>query len=184
MNVKEIIKISCLLLNKQNVLDYLSGGSPDSATLSTVANMSSLCNLVINELACTYVPMTKQEKVNFQSGKVYYTDLTERAVRIIDVTDTNGNSTPYQVTAEYVKCNYNASNIEYEFIPPNYDLEDEFSFSNPKVNARVLAYALCAEYCITEARFDEAVTWHKRYVDEICEICFPKNKSIKQRSWV
>ena len=183
MKIKDVIKNCALLLGKQNVLTYLDGGQTDGVTIATVNNMTSLVNLVINELACTYIPMVKSETVLATDGKIYYTELTERALKVLSVTDIHGDEIDAKITPEYVKIKGSSATIEYEFLPPNYGLEDQFNFSNTQVTERVLSYGLSAELCISEGRFDEAVTWHERYVQEISIICCPKNTLLKQRRW-
>ena len=184
MKIKDVIKNSALLIGKQNVLTYLENDVTDGATLATVNNMTALINLVINELACTYVPMVKSEMQVAESSKIYYTALSERPLRILSVTDKRGNDILKQSTPEYVVVNGNGAVIEYEFLPPNFGLEDEFNFSNAQITERILSYGLSAEVCISEGRFDEAVTWHERYVQEISMILTPKNAFLKQRRWV
>ena len=183
MKIKNVIRISALLLNKPNVISHIDGKQTDENTIATVNAMLDLANLVINELASTYVPMIKNETVSIQSGKVYYTDLTERASRIISVTDLSGNDIAYKNDAKCVYVQSGNVIIQYEFFPRDYDLEQEFFFSKEQVTERILSYALCAEECLREARFDEAVSWHTRYVQEISLICCPKNSHIKQRRW-
>jgi len=186
MNIKEILKITAVLLNRENVIGYLNGNvnSISNETLVTVNNMTSLANLVINELSTTYIPMVKIEKVNSSAGKVEHKQLSERVLKIINVYDQSMNNCSFTVTAEYLKVNKSVVNVEYEYLPSNYGLDDEIGYNEKDVSPRVLAYGVCAEFSISEGRFDEAVLWHKRYVDAVSEICLPKNTTLKQRSWV
>ena len=46
-----------------------------------------------------------------------------------------------------------------------------------------LAYGVLAEFCLTEARFDEAVMWHERYVNAVNLLLKPKNTRIKGRTF-
>lgn len=183
MYIKDILKASALLLGKENVLTYLNGDQSNLSTLVTINNMTSLANLVISELASTYIPMVKKETISVRDQKIYYTDLSERVLSILSVTDSSGKEVCYKTFHEYIFATASVVEVEYEFSPPNYDLLDNVNFSNPQVDERVLAYGLNAEVCISEARFEEAVTWHKRYVDAIATICKPKNLTVKERRW-
>ena len=184
MSIKDIVKNAALLLGRENVVDYFNGGSANDETLRIVNNMTGLINLVISELACTYIPMVKKEKVNVSRGKVYYKDLTENALQILNVFDERGNEVYYEISAEYLTVSNGTVVVEYEHSPHNYGLDDQIGYDEKTVCANVLAYGLCAEFCISEGRFEQAVMWHKRYVDALYEICTPKNTRVKQRRWV
>lgn len=183
MNIKDVIKTSALLLNREDVVNYLNLGQGDLETLSTVNKLTSLVNLVISELASTYVPMIKVEQVVVKNGNVLYTNLSERVLGIVDVRDTNNVQLNFEVKANGIEVKAERVVVEYEFLPPNFDLGDIVNFSNARVDERVLSYGLIAEFCITEGRFEEAVTWHKRFVEELSLICCPKNVNTKQRRW-
>ena len=66
----------------------------------------------------------------------------------------------------------------------DYALSDTIGYTEKQVGKRILAYGLCAEFSIAEGRFNEAVTWHKRYVDALSEICLPENSYIKARRFM
>ncbi len=183
MYIKDILKACALQLGKESVLTYLNGDQTNLATLVTINNMTSLLNLVISELASTYVPMIKQEAVDVKEQKIYYTDLSERALSVLSVKDSSGKELRYKIFPEYIYLSASTAVVEYEFSPPNYDLIDSVKFSKPEVDERVLSYGLNAEVCISEGRFEEAITWHRRYVDALATICRPKNAKIKQRRW-
>ena len=74
MSIKEILKNAALLLGRDNVIDYCNGVTVNDDTLRTVNNMTGLINLVLSELACTYIPMVKRETVRTSNVKIYYKD--------------------------------------------------------------------------------------------------------------
>ena len=187
MCIKEIIRITALLLGRDNVIRYLDGDTDEQNVgadcLRTINVLTDLTNLVINELSTTYIPMTKVEKVVSNDGKVYYKDLTERILRVRAVYDIDGKNVEYSVNSEYVKVNYSEVEIEYDFVPENYGLEQTIGYTDKDVSARVIANGVASEFNVSEGRFDEAVTFHKRYVDMLSDICLPKNTFIKKRRW-
>ncbi len=183
MSIKEILKNAALLLGRDNVIDYCNGVTVNDDTLRTVNNMTGLINLVLSELACTYIPMVKRETVSASNGKIYYKDLTENALKILGVYNTSGGEVYFKQNAQYLTVNANSVVVEYEYSPSNYGFDDEIGYQEKDVSARVLAYGLCAEFSISEGKFDQAVMWHKRYVDALSEICVPKNSHVKERRW-
>ncbi|MBR2448717.1 MAG: hypothetical protein IKB30_01205 [Clostridia bacterium] len=186
MTVKEILITTSTMLGREDVTAYLNG-DVDSAgenTLPTINVMVNLLNLVIGELAGTFIPMVKSEKISTNNGKVYYTDLTERALEIKNVFDFSGTRVSYRQTAEFIAVSCDNVIVEYEYAPPNYGLDDKIGFTEKDVALGTLAYGLAAEYSISLEDFDQAVMWHKRYVDSIAEHRKVHNATIKERSFV
>ncbi len=214
MQLKEIIKNACLMLGKGEVINYLDGkvnndydggyedeyypdygdgefgestsSSVGTDTLETVNLMVNLANLVINELACTYIPLIVQEQMPFADGKAFYKDFKHKAVKILGVYTLSGNAVDFNVKTEYLLVSSKPNEmltVEYQYAPNNYGLTDEIGYAEKDVSARVIAYGVASEVCISEGNFDQAVMHHKRYVDEIALLSMPKNTMIKQRSW-
>ena len=186
MTVKEILKTTSAMLGREDVNAYLSGDTEavGENTLPTVGVMVNLLNLVIGELAGTFIPMVKTETAATNDGKVYYADLIERALEIKAVYDLSGDEISYKQSAEFIKVNADKVLVEYEYAPPNYGLEDEIGYTEKDVTAGALAFGLAAEYSISLGSFDEAVMWHKRYVDSIAEQRKLRNVTLKTRSFV
>lgn len=185
MTVKEIIKLVALMQGRENVLEYLDGQNAlaSEELLKIVNALTGLTNLVINELACTYIPMVKVERVSVDGGRIYYKDLKERPLKIVALYGVNGNSLEYTQNAEYITVSAAEVEVEYHYAPANYGLEEVIGYTEMNVPARVIAYGVLSELCISEGRFDEAVTWHKRYIDALSDICLPKNAVIRKRRW-
>lgn len=186
MTVKEIIKNTAFSAGREDVVKYLDGNTTSKGedTLPTVNLLTGLLNLVISELAGTFIPMIKQESVQTSDGKIFYADLSERAVKIIGVYNQNGNDIDFVKTAEFIKVNPGTVIVDYEYIPPNYGIDDTIGYTEKEVTSSVLSFGLSAEYAISLGDFDQAVMWHKRYVDAISELRKIKNVKIKNRSFV
>ena len=187
MTVKDVIKITATLLGREKVLEYLSSENPDSfdaQTLCQVDVMTRCLNIVINELACTYVPMTIRETVETKQGKVYFSDLKETLLKIRSITGENGKQLTYKLSAEYIVVDSARVDIEYDFVPCNYGITDVIGYKESQIPVRILAYGTCAEFCLTERAFDDAVVFHKKYMDGIAEICSPKNVKIRARGFI
>ena len=191
MQLKEIIKNASLMLGKLDVVKYLENEKTDTIgadTLESVNLMVNLANLVINELACTYVPLVTEEQIVFSNQKAYYKNFKKKAVKILGVFDNAGCAVDFIDKTEYILLNSAFSSsqtllVEYQYLPDNYSLTDTIGYSDVQISARVIAYGVASEACISEGDFDQAVMHHKRYVDEIALISMPKNATIKQRSW-
>lgn len=186
MTVKEIVKTAASLLSREDVVGYLSGETDAAGedTLPTINTLVTLINLVISELAGTYIPMVKREEVNADGGKVYYTSLKDTPLKIKKVFDNYGKEIFFSDNALYIEVNEKNVVVEYEFVPPNYGLDENIGYTEKDVSVGTLAFGLLAEYSICKCAFDEAVMWHKRYVDGVNATRKPKNVTTKKRSWL
>ena len=186
MILKDIIKSACVYLGDTAVADYLGGNSVGtSAVLKKVNIYANLCNIVIAELAAGYIPMVATETVALSDGKALFSGFSYNLTRVLSVKDATGGDIPYEIFPTYLKTDglFNSCIVEYEYSPSNYGLTDTVGFKS-SVSATLLSYGLCAEYCVTEGRFEEAVMWRKRFTDGVERLILPKNSQTAARCWL
>lgn len=186
MTVNDIIKKAAVLLNLKNVSDYLCGevNDADEETLGTVSKMTNLTNLVLNELAVSYVPMKTTERKTVSDGKVLFSSLSKTPYKILGVFDTYGEKVFYTLCPTCIKTKENEVDILYSYVPSSYGLSDVVGYSENELSSRLIAYAVIAEYMLTVSAFDEAITWRKRFTLELEESLCPSSKNMKRRSFV
>ena len=185
MTIKEIVRSAAYMLGKTDVVSHLDGNTNvGSETLQSTSLLANLCTLVLDELSSTYLPMVKKETVSSSSGKYPFNQFREKVIKVVAVYNMDGEKIDFSLDEHYVLTNASKCTIEYEYAPKNYTLEDTIGYSEMDVAVSILAYGVAAEYSISQELFEQAVMYHKRYVDAIAEICLPKNKKIKARSWV
>ena len=185
MNLKDVIKLSAVYLGRENVLKYLDGnlGSSHDVVMSQVDTLTRCANVVISELASTFIPLIKREKVVAINGKLYYSAFSETPLEILGMYD-GEEQEEYKILPEYIEVKKTILTVEYKYLPPNYGLTDEIGYSEQELPLRILAYGTTAEFCLTEKSFDESVMWRKRFSDAIAMMFAPKNRKIKQRSFI
>ncbi len=183
MTVKEIVRLSAIYLNKENVVRYIDDGV-DNDALSAVNTLTVCANIIINEIATSFVPMTTREQVEIKNGRVYFSDLSQTPLEIIGVYDNSGDKLSFKSDGESIKIAATATCIEYKYLPPNYGLTDKIGFKDTDVSLRLMAYGTVAEYSLIERAFEESVTWRNRYVDALSAISLPQNKTVRARSFV
>ncbi len=183
MTIKEIIKSTANVVGRKDVVEYLDGdGSSSQDTIPTTYKMLSLLNMIINELAGTFIPMIKTETVKINEGKIYFKDLSFQPLEIHDVYE-GERSLDFVHYPEYIKVSGSNVKVVYSCVPPMYDINATIDYSEKDVSRTTLIYALCAEYYICTGSFDEAVLWHDRYVESIKQKRKIKNYKIKGRCW-
>ena len=182
MTIKDIIKLSATMLNREDVIDYLEKGTATGDALECIDTLTRCANLTINELAGSYIFMQKEEGI---SGEIIkYTDLSETILKVIKVLDASGNKIKFKMMPEYVKLSSFGAKIIYNYLPSNYGLEDIIGYTEKDISSRIIAYGVVAEYCLVVHAFSESVMWHQRFIDGIEGKCYPKNSKIKSREFV
>ena len=185
MQLKEIIRSSALYLGLSDVSEYLeNGGECGEETLKTLNIMTRLGNLIISELASTYVPMLHTENISSVSGKIYFTALTFEAVKILKAETPFGDRADFKIFPEYMELKDGVYSVTYEYIPSNYGITDVIGYKTGDVPACALSYGLCAEYCLTQCRFEEAVSWRKRFIQAMEKFLTPKSRVAKGRAFI
>lgn len=186
MNIKEVVRYSATFLGRENVIKYLDNENADTDdnVLSTVDIFTRCANLVVNELSASYLPMTKKRTFKTDNGRIYYKDFPETVLEITGAYDDDGKDISYTQNAEYIETVYSEYSVEYNYLPPVYGLTEEIGYKENVISARVIAYGVTAEFCITERAFDESVMWRKRFTDALSQLIPPKNKVLRARRFI
>ena len=136
---------------------YYNDGTEISAETYEKLNIFvNLTNLVINELACTYVPMVIEEQLSFVNGKAFYKDFSKKAVKILGVKDMSGVELEFVDKAEYLQVPFSVNQslvVEYQYSPDNYSILDKIGYTEKDISARVIAYGVASEYFINQGNF-------------------------------
>ena len=177
MTVKDIIKASATLIGRDEIVGQLNGTQSCVEAQRSVDKMVELLNLVIGELYSSYIPLVTSE------GRVYYDNLSKIAIKINKVFSAQNVELYFDVRSTYLQTDSGNVTIEYQFVPKKYALSDTIDYTEKDVPMHALVYGLCAEFCLSEARFEQAVAHHKRYVDAISQVVKLKSVNIKERSW-
>ncbi len=184
MTVKEILIKSATLIGREDVVSYLANDAEASeATVNTVNIMVRLLNLVVNELASSFVPMIATERISAVDRKISYATLSNNPREILNAYGAFGSDCLLKVTHAFAVVGEDAVDLEYSYFPPQLTLTDDVGYFERDIPSRVIAYGLCAEYAVSQGCYKDAVCWHERFCGGIAEFCPPKNKKIKGRNW-
>lgn len=186
MKIKEIIKIAADFTAREKVFSSLSSSATetDKTVLSEIDLFTRLVNLVTGELAASYIPMKKEEKITATDGIVRYSALKENPIKILGVYDSYGNKLSFTVFPEYMRVCGGEITLIYAYSPANAGLDEETGYTEKDVSAEVLALGTAAEYCLIAGRTEEAVAFRKRFSAGVERFCMPENKRIKRRGWL
>lgn len=185
MKLYDILVTSAILLGKNDAVGYLGTTNPnkDFETLVTVDNLTRAANIVVSELAFTYLPMIKEERMQVENGKIKFEDLSEKILDLIGVYDRE-QEIKYKLRSDRIEVDADSVTVKYSYLPSNYGVQDEIGYKESEISARILAYGVNSEYLLMEHAFEESLMWRDRYTKALEKLILPKSTKIKGRAWV
>jgi hypothetical protein len=187
MKVREILSQAAFLLGKQELSDFFSGTETEATTtqLQQEADAFLRCyNMVENEVALDYLPLTTEQRLETESGKLVYTAFLRTPVSIVSVTDRYGNRLPYTVYPAYLRTKQGTAVVTYSYAPTSKTLSGESEFV-ARVSQNLLAFGVAGEYCLTKGMYEEAVVWDKKFRDALLCACAQNSPHVvRSRRWI
>ena len=183
MTVKDCMILAATELGIAEELDAYFNEATDA--YARVGKTLLQCyNVVENELALDYLPLTMEDEVQTQTGRVEFSVLSCKAVRILHVTDGNDEAVKYRIFPNYLKTQPGKLKILYVYSPSEKGLNDECECAST-VSKRMLAFGIAAEYCLRMGMYEEADVWNKKYKGAI-EAAYKATpcKRISSRRWI
>ena len=121
---------------------------------------------VENSLALDYFPLHAEEVLRTATGAIQFSALSHAPVRILSVKNQKGEEVEYSLYPNYLKTGAGTFTITYTYTPEKSELDSEASIAS-FVPDYLVVYGILAEYCMAEARFEEALLWEKKYKNAI-----------------
>ena len=160
MKIRDVIAIVAKELGLDTVFAYLLGTNASGE--EEARNLVRCYNLVESELAVDYLPLYAEDEMWTETGAVFYTELSKKAVRIVAVTDENGNGAPYKIFPEYIKTQPGKIRVRYSYVPSEKNLEGNSEY-HLYACKHLLVYGVAYEYCLANGLFEDAGVWEKKY---------------------
>lgn len=194
MLVKDVLNQSATLLGKDALASYIDGGfrTGSNDVKSNCSAMLNVLNMLMNEIASTYLPLVFEMTLGSGVTTAYFNSFRYTPLEITDVRDINGNSLPFSAYPTCVKIPEGTRTIVYTYLPPTLLNSDSIPYNENDLPLSVIVYGVCAEYCVYENRFEEAVMWNKKFTAGL-EKCMKdkkerekplKNRTVKTRSFI
>lgn len=182
MTVKEVILLAAEELGMgEKVSAFLEGESTDGEKATDA--LLRCFNLVENEVALDYLPLTCEEEIETATGTVRFDELSQSAVRILRASDGNGNKLPCKLFPEWLKTAAGRVNIAYTYAPKKKAIGDNSDYVL-QASPRLFAYGIASEYCLACGLFEEAAVWDKKYKDALAAAYRSKpSRIIRSRRW-
>ncbi len=184
MRVDNIVKQVASLLAKEDLSEYLEGGT--SVDISQTKRDKQLIIDCLNNLLCelcgTLVKLKAEEEMESKDKRIYYKDFPQRLLGILSVTDLKGNKVKFDLFPTYIRLYDDKKvNVLYNYLPQRVDYDDEITVGSTRVTEQILAYGTLAEYCLAVALYEEAVTWRQKFEKSLSNALYNQSYRIKGR---
>jgi hypothetical protein len=178
MLISQIVLIAARILNLKNVVKYLENKTTSGNALEEVDALTKLTNLVICELSAMEIYIIRTQAKTPTDGKIAYSVLRTRPIKIIEVFDNDGNSYPFTTYPEYFITDDRVTNITYAYLCSE-GLDEKVVFSDYRITPDKIAFGVVAEYLLTLNDFEGAIYWHDRFVNTLCALKEEKKTELK-----
>lgn len=189
MTVKEILKTPILYLQKSEILgttiyDSESTTEPTEEQTNDMEILEKCFNFIYQEIASNYLPLLKEEEIEFSNEKFELASLTQTILEIYKLTSLNGNHLVYELLPSYIKAFVKNAKIVYSYVPEELGLEDEVNLFSGRLIPQVLAYGVLREYSLINEDFSTADIYEKKFKDGVFKAMTQKSSiRIKPRKW-
>lgn len=188
MQVKDILKLSCSFLGKEELLDtsyFNEQGNELTDDLANDLNKMLLClNNVTEEIATDYLPLLKQKEVTFVNGKISAQDIDNNIFSIVSIKTKSGKNLKYKYLKDEIICVVTNAIITYKVYPNTLELNGNAESFGGRLSARILAYGVASEYAYMEMLYDDATIWENRFKNALLYSSEKKGElNLKSRRW-
>lgn len=189
MIVKNVLKNAVNYLGLTHLLNtnvFDGSGSVSDEEMAEINTLINCLNLVVNQVASEYFILKDKVKVNSVNGVIYYSQLSNKVVSDILNVKQLDHIVSYVCKADRLETVPGVVEVEFAYQPGQVSsINETIDFSNYKLNERVLAYGVVAEYNFLYANYDDATIWDNRFKNSLSNLIRPRREiKIKQRLWV
>lgn len=183
MLVKEVVALAAATLGRQDLERDALGvaGEPEGE----LASLLRCYNLIENEIALDYFPLKREETFQTPTGEILFTRFSYAPVNIVRVRDGGGADVAFELYPEKLAAQRGgALTVTYAYSPKEKKWNEACEFDG-KISARLMAYGIACEFCLTRGQFQEAAAWEKRYRDCVRAANINRRKlSVRSRRWI
>lgn len=164
--LSEIIKNVALLLDDQEVLNYLQATEVQEDTPTNVNTYITLVNFVLTNIAQNFLCYKcTEELVSDSNCKLNLADLSHGICTIKSVKDQNLKQVKFSTSIDYIftqkpnKLHY----VEYTFLPSNLTSLDDTVLLPLGLDIKTVCYGVVCEFYTLKMQFTEANIWEQKF---------------------
>ncbi len=187
MKIKELIKLTAETVGEDEIARYINGEaiSGISYAKQNVELLLRCYNLIVDELACEYLPLKREESVDAVNGKIYFSSLSLTPIRILNVYNQKGEKVPYKLVNDYIKVDEKKVTVEYCHKLNFLNEEDNCPYSNGIIGPYTLAFGMASQYCLEKGRLNDSEIFQQKYLSSIrSRVAKRGNLKMPVRRWI
>ncbi|MBR5439615.1 MAG: hypothetical protein IKV61_05305 [Clostridia bacterium] len=187
MTVKDILKTATTLLNRGDIKNYINGEAVnDYIQVEEDFNLLLDCyNLVEEEIATDYYRLKDTQTFTVVDGVIKCENFSKNVLAILSVKGLNGNAVNAEIKPDGIYTNEKNVVVEYVYVPSQKSIDENSSFFGTLITKRAIALGVITEFSLIKGDYEEAVTWHKKYITALTNcLASKKVKKIKERKWL
>ncbi len=186
MKVKQVVRLSAETLGREDLVAAIDDleGEPEGE----LASLLRCYNLIENEIALDYFPLRCRETLPSSAGKIAFSAFSYAPVSVASA-QAEGRELQFGCTQQAlclfspVEEGQNVT-VEYCYSPAEKEWEDDTAFSE-RISARLMAFGIACEYCLSRGKFAEAAMWESKYRDALkAANAVRKKLAMRSRRWV
>ena len=184
MLVKEVVALAAETLGRSDLADSLSSLTGDPQ--GELKSLLRCYNLIENEVALDFFPLKAVEVFAPNNGQILFARFQNAPVNILQVTNASGDPLEYSVFVTHlvVPAQLKSVFVTYTYRPAAKTFKDTVAFPE-NISARLLAFGVASEFCITNRQFEEGAMWGRRYRDALRAAgIYRRTLSVRSRRWI
>lgn len=173
MQVNEILRNVAVMLQLNEILNIVNGkASADKDQQEELDLLISCVNFTNNIIASDYIKITEMVEVDNSTGCVYFENITDKHILdIIKVEDKFNNKIKFSITPDGIKTIKGNVFVKFAYFPNLiFNLNDEITCYKTRLNERVFAYGVAAEYLFIKGNIEDATMWDMRFKNALLSI--------------
>ena len=180
MKLREIIKLSCVMLGLEELLtstelydenfDILDEHSVTTSGTNIERNLNLLIkcfNISYSEIATDYFPLITLETIKVTDGCYKLKNLQNEFYKLIKLEDSDGFSCYYDLYDNILYVKNGEYKLVYCYVPNKLTRNSEVNNFNGKLVDRVFAYGINKEYCFISGLYSEAESYKSKFEEAI-----------------
>ncbi len=187
MTVKEILITASTLLERGDIKTYFQGGAVDDYTrVEEDANLLLDCyNLVEEQISTDYYRLKHTQSFTVSNGVIECKEFKYNPLAILKVLDKFKNNVDLEIKPDGIYTSLKYVEVTYSYLPSKKQIDGVSEFELTPISPRILAYGTVTEFCLIKGMYEEAVTWHNKFINSLTTAMANKKvKKIKDRKWL
>lgn len=197
MKLREIIKLSCMMLSIDDVLNgeklydenfdildedsIITSGSVEERNLNLLVKCF---NLVYSEIATDYFPLITMENIKVSNKSFNLNELQNNFHKIIKIECNDKIVDKYEIYDSILYLDNGEYKIVYAYTPTKVTLNSEINNFNGKIVDRVFAYGLNKEFCFISGLYSEAESYKTKFEQGLESASrLKRNIKLPKRRW-